>query len=86
MLAFAGVGEKDRKALSRYKKIGIKANLFHESDGYVVGERSIEYSLTGEARELFLGDLVETPLAAGISGATGQVSPVRGQRLCYEAG
>ncbi len=49
---FAEVGVEDRKALSRYKSAGIRANLFHESDGFVVGERSIEYSLTEEACNL----------------------------------
>ena len=46
---FADVDERDRKALSRYKEAGIRARLFIETDGYIVGEKSKEYGLTPEA-------------------------------------
>ena len=50
---FAEVDERDRKALCRYKAAGIGAGLYRESDGYVVGEKSIEYRLTPEAMRQF---------------------------------
>ena len=49
---FAVVNEQDRNALSRYKAAGIGAGLYRESDGYVVGEKSIEYRLTPEGMRL----------------------------------